>query len=252
MPKHLTNENIVEDPGASRTALGGGAAGQQIFQAATISVAQNILGLNDEELNWREWPIGFISNITTSGPSIPNSVGTSISTGATSGTRIQYTTIAIPYKGPVGGINFNYDLILKFTARTVTNTANGLARIQLGGDFYRASGFHEDTATNPRLNRSGIAIDVRGGRMWLLAHNNTTLTEVDSNYDLTATNAQILLRKTGTTLELLADNTIIATINGFTAPVANNNTLFYYITNKTDSSIYRLEIMPINYKFINQ
>lgn len=105
----------------------------------------------------------------------------STSTGATASSTTGFS-VAIPNQYNSGGANrMSWDRPMGFWSQiqSANVTTNGVLRMFIGG-----VGSVSTTYADP--GRRSFGFDIRNLRLWVLAHNGTTLTQTDSGFTLTA------------------------------------------------------------------
>lgn len=177
----LRGDSTYADPVAYATT----AQAQAGLSSTTVANPQ---GVRDSLLNW--WQTTFGSGSVANGATITASVGTPpvywsyATTTTTNGTAVG--TVGTPgqsyyatgvYSGMANSAK-NWAIPQSLYIRLVrhTSAANSILRVQWGE---KAS-----ATTFGQINGRGIGIEIRDARLWILAHNGTTLTQFDTGIDV--------------------------------------------------------------------
>jgi len=212
----------------------------QAQDGTSTSVAMNPSVTRDAALNWIQFYF-YGSAVTNSGtatqspvyPSRYNALSTTTTTGGTgvfpgAGTPGGAYLLQGLYSGQaVSAKNWAVTQAFLIRAARVTSAANSVFRVQWG----------EKTSANTfaQLSGRGIGFEVRSARLWLLAHDGTTLTQYDTGIDVTggAGNSSVpfdmLLTSSGGTLSFsysTAGSTTTGSTSGAPTTLGSNTSFF--------------------------
>lgn len=133
--------------------------------------------------------------------------------------------------------SINWSQYHRFTIRytRMSNVSTDcIFRCQLGRDF--------NTTTIAQLNRRGIGFEIRNQRLWLLAHNGTSLAAVDSGSDayVQAVGYEVAVESDGSgNVTLFLNGNSVATTSA--GPTGTSSTAFdalaVELTNGTDGTV---------------
>jgi hypothetical protein len=155
----------------------------QGLDASKVTTAANAFARFQGMWFWDFLRNSLITNVGTGNAALATngSSAASSSTGTTaSSATIFSASLPISYGGSVGPcIIWSQPVAMLVGLQSVSVTTNGILRYFAGG----ASGTLTSFQTP---GRRAIGFDVRNLRLWILAHNGTSLTQTDTGFDLVA------------------------------------------------------------------
>ena len=201
----------------------------------------------DVVLSWQRAPWSWAQALSTGAAQVGYSSSYSnVSTGTTAGSYGYVSLMGAGQGAPAWGMTNNYTVdwsrpkgvYCRFVPRFVST--NGVFRLKWGG---YSSG---PPMPAESFSKNGISMEIRNRRVWFTAHNNATLKEVDTGYDiptasLIADAFDVLLLSDGlgvlTATLVSQNNRMTFTIPGApTFRTTDTNHLWAQISNGTDAT----------------